>query len=127
VAQFDNFIDLAKKLINKNGRPINLLQETKTTPDATKPWRAVNVKSTLPLNGVKAVFIDYSINEIGGGLIKRGDKKCLIASDDVAIQKADIRNYDLVIDGAEEWVIKNMTVLRPGDQVLMYTLQLRLL
>ena len=96
-----------------------------TTLFRSKPWRKASLTSVLPLIGVKAFFFNYALKEIDGEVIKHGDKKCLIAADDAVVQKADIRHYDLVIDGSEEWVIKNIIPLRPGEQTLVYEMQLR--
>lgn len=138
MSQFDNFITLAKRLIAKNGRDVNLLQETATIPDSTKPWRVATSTAVDPLNGVKAVFLEYSEYLLGQqkdpdssdqgterDTIKRGDKVCLIASDDEQIQKADIRHYDRIEDGGETWVIVNMKPLQPGEQIIMYEIQVR--
>lgn len=137
--QFDNFIALAKRLIAKSGRDVTLLQETSTPADATKPWRVTASTATAPLTGVKAVFIDYEDRYIGsranpdsaGGqarefeLIRRGDKKCLIAADDAVIQQVSILDYSLIVDGGVQWVVINIKPLQPGIHIIMYEIQVR--
>lgn len=125
MSNFSDFIADAKELIAEEGRLVELRQEVQTAPDPLRPWRVISDISIAPLIDVKSVFINYESKEIDGELVKRGDKKCLIASDDAVIQKADIRHYSLIIDRGEEWVIWHMNILDPGDEVIMYTLQLR--
>lgn len=70
---------------------------------------------------VKAVIINARQNEIDGTLIKKGDKFALIADDSLTFTP---KTNDVIFDG-DEYTVKNIKTVKPGNTVLLYKLQLR--
>lgn len=118
MAEYDSAIALAKKLIDKKGRQINVRRTTLVDgPNPLDPPTQTN--TDYP---VRAVFLDYEQSLINETLIKVGDQRCLIPAIDVPIS---ISTADLIIDGSSVYSIKNDGILKPGDQVIIYDLQVR--
>ena len=123
MAEYDSAIALAIRLINKKGRTLTLRRFNNTPEDSSKPWRnSVTNFESIDDKDVKGVVVDYSLKDIDGKNIKQGDKSCVIAAED---QNLVIENYNQVVDKNIYWHIVYATIVEPGNQRIVYKLQLR--
>lgn len=110
-----------KAKLDKKGRAVRVIQKSRTLVDGERPWKGTT-GAGVDFSTI-CVFIDYESKEIDGDKIKAGDKK-LLAN---AVDNGDIpfEDYDEIIDGGVTWRIKRVETLQPGDEILMYTVQIR--
>lgn len=130
MAQYDNAIALAKKLITKYGETFTLgTYTTAATPDPAKPWEPGPINRADQT--VYGVFLDYMDKYVDGTMIQAGDMMVLMPnnrSDGTALTSTPTPD-DLIIRtgfGFQNWSIVNVKPLRPGAQMVMYELQVRL-
>jgi len=112
----------AERLIEENGRSVTLLKGGEVVSDPAKPWRDDSTTGDLSLTVIGAI-VNYDYDEIDGDLIKRGDKRLLIAQNSVSAN--EIETFDRVLDGGVDWKIQDTKVWEPGDTRIFYDLQLR--
>ncbi len=125
---YANFRTLAEKLIGENGRTLTLIKVDRGNPvDVTEPWRDSTdaAEVLVPITGV---FIEFETQDIDGTLVRRGDKRVLVAAIDVEqANKAaeDVENFDKILDGTVSWKIQNVGIIEPGDLTIMYDIHVR--
>lgn len=122
---YDEDIQSAKELIAESGevsKVRRVIPGARPVPDL-KPWEPVE-PTTVEID-VTAVWLNFNLQSsgetyVGGSLIKRGDKKVLIAALDIA----DITPSDLLVraDGSV-WKIVNPKLLDPNGQKILWTVQ----
>ncbi len=113
----------AKRLIEKNGRTVTLRHKVEADADGDRPWAETTGKS-VEADAV-GVFLDYTLAEIDGELIRRGDQKVLFAATSEELEGTHVEDFDEVDDGGVIWKIQGVEPLCPGDTCLMYTMQVR--
>lgn len=126
MSEYTSAIDLAARLIIKKGREAIFQHFVPgTKPDPDKPWETTPrppVEQTL-----KMVFLDYEQKDIDGSKIKSGDKQVLMFAKGVLndpVANAD-KIKELQKHGGATWAIVKSEPLKPGDETVMYTLQVR--
>ncbi len=70
---------------------------------------------------ISGVFLAYAITSIDGTLVKNGDKRLLIAGDQVFEPKAN----DKIIDGENIYNVISVRIVAPGNTTMLYELQIR--
>lgn len=114
--------DTIKRLITKHGRSVTLKKLSRTPTTSAKPWRGTGTTDDPDVTTTAfAVFIDYKNSEIDGEMIKAGDLMALVA----AISGVDLREYNVLTDGTEEWSIMDVELIKPGTIEFLYKIQLR--
>lgn len=109
----------AENLISKFGAPITLVA-TSSVQNPEK-WKAP-IQSTTSVD-LKAVSADYKEKYIDGSMIKRGDKKFLIAAKGVMLEP-DMTGW--IIDNiGSKWNIVKVSTTVPGSDKILYTVQVR--
>lgn len=127
---YSNFRSLAERLIEENGRDIQLVRRDQGNPtDADKPWRESTEAATITVT-VKGVIIEFESEDFDGSLVRRGDKRILIADKSVIDEgggaaNLNIEDYDHVLDASVRWKIINADLIEPGDTRIMFDLQVR--
>lgn len=127
---YNNFRDLAERLIEENGRSMALVRRDQGNPtDPAKPWRASTEANTVTVT-VQGVFTEFEKEDFDGTLVRRGDKRVLVAASSVedaatGSQNIKIEDYDHIIDGAVRWKIVEATLIEPGALRVMYDVQVR--
>ena len=127
---YANFRNLADRLIGENGRPLTIVREDQGNPaDPTKPWRGSTGASTVS-TVVTGVFVEFEKEDFEGTLVRRGDKRVLIAAQDVedettGTQNVKVEDYDFILDGAVRWKIVTADLIEPGPLRIMYDVQVR--
>lgn len=125
---YTRFRALADRLINENGRSLTLLRKDQGNPvDPAKPWRSSTEADEIEFS-VVGVFIEFEKDEVDGTIVKRGDKRLLIAAKDIDDQSpanTNVEDYDEITDGTVVYRIINAQVIEPGDTRILYDLQVR--
>jgi len=124
------FQSLAERLIEENGRTLSLVRRDQGNPiDPAKPWRGSTEAAEITVV-VKGVFIDFEKEDFDGSLVRRGDKRILIADKSVTDEGGNatnlkIEDYDHVLDAKVRWKIITATLIEPGPLRIMFDLQVR--
>ncbi len=129
-----NFVDLAKRLIDQNGRSVKIKKLTATLADPAKPWSAeTTTESFAP---TKALFLDDASKDLvlalralgvggqgseGVALVTGRGTMVLVPAKGLAFAP---KSEHKLVDGDVEWEISGVTKLQPGPDVIMYTLAL---
>lgn len=113
----------AKRLIEANGRELTLVNESTTSADPLKPHRG-RVESADVTTTVIGIITNYRLSQIDGHLIRRGDKRCVIAANSLA-SGIVLTDYEKLIDTGVSYKIKDIEPVKPGKVPLIYFLQLR--
>ena len=127
----DKFSELAARLIKKRGRTITLCRMSRTPQDAAKPWRG-SERYLIHTRLVSAVEIEFKEEEYDGTVIRRGDKRFLVAADEGLENLFSV--FDSVLDG--EFVqgqedqfpvfsIVGVSTVQPGETKIMYQFHVR--
>ena len=124
------FRELAERLIEENGRTITLVRQDQDNPtDPAKPWRSSTPEDEVTVD-VLGVFTEYDKEVVDGEIIKRGDKLVWVAAKSVedeltGTQNVKIEDYDAIRDGTVRWKIVEANLIEPGDQRIVYAVQVR--
>ena len=120
----------AKRLINKNGRSIQLYKLDGSSADPTKPWRgAVGAPKKIAPVSVKAVFAigntsiptesrGLAFDWVDHELLKVSRHVCLVAAEGVPI--LDDYKPMIEVNSTKEWNVIWGQCLQPGDKRLLY-------
>ncbi len=124
-----SFQNLAERLIEENGRTISLVRRDQGNPtDPSKPWRGSTEADEITVV-VKGVFVEFEKQDFDGTLVRRGDKRILIAdksvNDESSASNLKIEDYDHVLDGGVRWKIITAELIEPGDLRIMFDIQVR--
>lgn len=128
----DKFRAVAKKLIDKHGRPVTLIRSSATSADMSKPWRGSDEPASGPAGDdgtevtATGVFLEVTERDEPFLLIKRGATALLVAASDLSAEQ-DVTQFEEVRDGsavtATTWHIVAAHVIAPGPQVILYTFE----
>jgi len=119
MTEYTQSITNANTAIRKKGRDI-CIQRTVITTSTSTPWTVPTDSPSSHLT--KGVFLDYSSHEVDGTLILAEDQKVLVAALGLDIVPT---TKDKIIDGDDTWAIKAVKPLKPGDEAIIYELQVR--
>lgn len=130
MVNYASFRLLAERLIEENGRDLSLIRRDQGNPvDPAKPWRDSTEAAEITVV-VKGVVIEFEKEDFDGSLVRRGDKRILIADKSVideggSATNLKIEDYDHILDGTVRWKILDANVIEPGDTRIMFDLQVR--
>ena len=130
----------AKRLIEKNGRAVDLFKTNRTPANPAQPWRGVSGAPTVPEGGVTIpsvimAFVPAEANDEGfGKMINDGDGSLSVAFDQIGllatdslptgITTLDVEQADAMRDGVDIWKIVKRGHLKPGDTSMIFALGL---
>lgn len=127
---YTNFRNLAERLIEENGREIDIVRRDQTTlTDPAKPWRDSTETATVTTT-VIGVFLEFEKEDFDGTLVRRGDKRVLIAAKSVEDNttgslSVKVEDFDHVLDGGVRWKILDADLIEPGPLRIMYDVHVR--
>jgi hypothetical protein len=130
MVNYTSFVSLAERLIELNGRDLFLVRRDQDNPlDPSKPWRESTGVAEINV-GVKGVFTEFEKEDFDGSLVRRGDKRVLIAAKSVTDEGGSaanlkIEDYDYVLDGGVRWKILTAELIEPGPLRILFDLQVR--
>lgn len=117
--QYGSIASLTARQIADKGRAITLVYKS---PGVYSPGSDSVVGGSTETVEVSAVFSNYQESQIDGSFVRIGDKRALIAANDLD----DVpKTNDEIIDGENLYKIVNVKEIAPGDTVVLYELQLR--
>jgi hypothetical protein len=128
MANYVKLLATANRLIAKNGRDVVLKRFPRVPVDNTKPWRGpIEATEEFPdvTLSIRGVFVppntvrEFGLTSLGEGslmedMIKTSHQIVIIPG-----QSTDIRDFNILTDRDQDWGIKAMQVLRPGDIALL--------
>lgn len=114
----------AKRLIEKYGRDVALHRKSDTPLDSAKPWRGPNPATATLVGTVKAAIFPYDEENIDGTLIRRGDERAWVAYTSLT-PPAAMEKLDTIIDGTIIYGVIKVNIIKPGDLVVAYEIQVR--
>ena len=134
MAQFDNSIALATRLVAKFGAPALLRRYSDASvPDATKPWRRAPGQPPSDDEAVQAVFLNFGDMGLAGERynsdwdIQTGDKLVMVSGGSLD-DPPELRDR-IYRDGGgpddEGWSISKVKTLDPNGQKVLYEMQAR--
>ena len=134
MADFVKLAATAKRLVEKNGREVQLVKRNRTSSDPAQPWRgndgALSVAQGAASLTAIGCFVPASgsglgrlVQDVTGRLVTAFEQVGLIASDSVA--DADLSGFDYVVDGAVQWKIEARGELRPANKSLLWVMGLK--
>lgn len=106
----------------------NLISIATTLSDGA--WDDSNLTGGLGiLLTVRGAVIDYEVEDFDGTLVRRGDKRVLVAAkvvEDLAETLYDsLEFFDTMLDGAVLWKIIKVNTLEPASVRVLYDVQVR--
>ncbi len=127
---YTSFRLLAERLIESNGRSLSLVRRDQGNPtDPAKPWRGSTEAAEVTVV-VKGVFIEFEKEDFDGTLVRRGDKRILIADKSVTDEggtssNLKIEDYDHILDAGVRWKIMQAELIEPGSTRIMFDIHVR--
>ena len=129
-----NFVDLAKRLIDQNGRAVKIKKLTATLDDPAKQWGSetnavsfANAKGLFLSDQSKDLVLALRALGVGGQgseaptvLAGRGNMVMIPAKGLAFPPKMEHK----LVDGDVEWEISGVEPLQPGPDIILYTLTL---
>lgn len=141
MADFTAAAATAQRLVEANGRAVDLLSSNRDPDDASRPWRGTSTAPGAPsggleLEGLVVAFVPASgsgfgrmIEDVAGELRVAYDQVGLLASDSVeaaGFTAADVEACDLLRDDdGKVWKIVTRGHLRPASTSVLFVLGLR--
>lgn len=122
MAEYDSSREVALRLITKKGRELKY-RTFETDPalsDPNKPW-----DKNAPLGAnkkPKGVVLNYVIKAVNGTTIMQGDKQVFLAAQGLDFEPGE---KDMIWDEGRWYKVIAVDNLAPGDQTVLYTLQIR--
>lgn len=117
--KYGGFKKLALNKIEKYGVGMTLKRST-LTGDTNKPWEPPTVQETSYT--CFGLILEYDAREIDGIVIKRDDRKIMVASESLSTAPT---TSDVIEVGSVSYSIQNIASLAPSNDPIMYTLQVR--
>lgn len=139
MANFPKAAATAKKLIEANGRAVDLIRLNRTADDSAKPWRGTSTapdagEGGLEIPGVIVAMVPATgsgfgrlLADEGGSLKVAYEQVGLLATDSVVaagFTADDVEGCDLLRDGTKVWKIVTRGHLRPADRSVLFVLGL---
>lgn len=124
----------AKRLIEANGRSVQLFKVDRTPADTSEPWRGVSGAPSTAAGGASQAAIVAFVPATGGGFGKvTSDRPGTLATAVTTVgllaansvpSSVDVSQFDSIRDGAKIWKIVAREELRPATGSIMWQLGL---
>jgi hypothetical protein len=119
MVNYASLSNTALRLVTENGRSMTLRNKSEGTYN---PNTNTITGSSATDESVIGVVRDYSKVQIDNQNIKVGDKIVMLAAQGIA---GNVDQDSIIIDGPDEWYVISVEEIKPGDTILLYTLQVR--
>lgn len=130
MVNYANLKSLAERLIEANGRNLTLVRRDQgNLVNTAEPWRGSTEAAEISFD-VKGVFTEFEKEDFDGSLVRRGDKRVLIADQSVldesgAATNLKIEDYDHILDDGVRWKILAVEAIQPGPTRIYYDIHVR--
>lgn len=121
MAQYDNSVALALRLITKFGETANIYRRSDTIPDAAKPWARTTTETAYE---TPAVWLEAELSRPPGSVVQAGDQIVYVPASGLSITP-DASIDQIERASGERWSIVAVRTLSPGGQVVMHELVVR--
>lgn len=138
MANFTRAAATARRLIEANGRLVQLFKYNRTPDDTAKPWRGQSstphpskeggqIPATVAFLPASGSGMGKLIQDNGGSLAVAFDQVGLLASDSIPspYTPEDVEQADAVRDGDDVWKIVTRGHLRPATKSILFVLGLK--
>jgi len=125
---YERLLDTAKDLIDAYGRPVTLIEKTRTL-DATRPWDSTLAVEVETSHNINAVFMEDSSQDLEARLsavsrlvlspVEVNESKVMIAAKGLSVTPSTEMEIE---DNGRRLAIKRVQATRPGDTALLFTL-----
>ena len=123
MAEYDNARALATRLIAKKGRPIVVTKVNDAAlPDADRPWDPADAQTKSNVT-VRGVIVPITRAKIDDTLVRINDKIAYVSA--AAVDDFEISLKDTITISGTVHRIVEITDISPGEQKVLYILQLR--
>lgn len=125
MAEYDSARALATRLIAKKGRVLTVTKVfDDALPDSDRPWDPADTKAaTPPPVSVRGVIVPITRAKIDDTLVRVNDKIAYISAE--AVDDFEITLKDTITIAGTVHRIVEITDISPGEQKVLYILQLR--
>lgn len=124
---YDSQVAMAERLIREKGKPVQIVRQTTTLPDPSKPWEPGEPIEVL--DDAYGVFLNFNQKDMetlskmaGASEILSSDRKVLLAA---AATNGSPTTNDKLRDASGDWAIEYVQVLSPNGENILYTLRVR--
>lgn len=130
MSQYDSLRATATRLINQFGRSITVQRNSEpVAANQAKPWEVVAPNRAAPQTVVvNGVVVPIMHKRIDGTAVLKTDKTCYVSAADVETAfDMPLRPLDTIVDSrdARTYVVQDVEDISPGDQLVLFVLQLR--
>lgn len=115
---YSNIAETAVAQINDKGRDVQLVYHTEGTLNIDTD--IISGDSDLTVT-VRALITNFNRRDIAGGLVEVGDMRVVIAASGIAKPKTN----DIIVDNGINFIIINVTEIKPGQVAILYNLEVR--
>lgn len=123
MADHSDFLEMAREMIEEEGRSVTFRKLSKVALDAAKPWRGPGAPTALASVTTFAVFLPD-----GSGLGKVTEDNDLFKSSENVLLVAppesgeDLEGYHVIDDTGERWKINICKTVKPADLAVLYAM-----
>lgn len=130
MVDFLALITVAQRLISENGRAISLLGFNETPADVNRPYEGPSDTTDTPSNqlDLNAVFVlpgqaglGLGLDSVVQDLLKRSEQVAMVSPG----ATADLKIYQQITDGSDQWTINEVHELKPGNELVLGFLGVR--
>lgn len=125
MADHSDFLELAREMLEEEGRLVTFAKLDPTAADANKPWRGPAAPTLTGNVDAFAVFLPHTGETEFGRMITDSElfKKCeqvlLVAPPTTGEYLGD---YHIVVDDSVRWRIEIARELKPADLTVLYAM-----
>lgn len=121
-------INLANRLIERNGRPVQFVQNTQTVADTDKPWRNTAAEGDDVIQTLNAVFVPdgsgLGFEAKDMNLFREAEQICIVAPE--LGSTYDLAEYHQVVEAnSRRWRFSGVKKLQPGLVPLLWIIGLK--
>lgn len=121
--QHQTFVDLANRLIPKNGRTVQIVQEPTGSADANRPWEGPSDTETpTVLSSPKVLQTSWKRSDHETFNIEVSDIKFLLPA---SAAPDGFSSLMKIIDQGTKYEIVDFVLIQPGDTPILYIIQAR--
>lgn len=123
MADHSDFLELAREMIEEDGREVQFAQLSAGPADPDKPWKGAGAPTPINLVTTFAVFLPD-----GSGLGKiTEDNELFKTSENVLLvapptSGENLETYHVVLDGGQRWKINVVKTVQPADLAVLYAM-----
>lgn len=122
-------ITLANRLITRNGRPVQFVQNVQTISDTDKPWRNAAATGDDIIQTLNAVFVPdgsgLGFDAKDNNLFREAEQIAIVAPE--LASTYDLAEYHQVVEAnGREWRFSGVKKLQPGDTILLWIIGMKI-